>query len=265
MKLKTAIICGSTGKLGQFISRNLLNDDYHVVALNKSKNILKDNNYFEYICDFNNLKKLEITVNKIKKRFKNIKLLINTVAIEGDTINNKNFDIRSWKKSFNVNFLSSVVITKCMLKNLNKKKLSVIFFSGGGATTQPEGLTARLLEYSCSKIALIRFTDILGTKLYSNSRVNFNILSPGLLPGNIIRNILKKYSKYISFKEKKLFTKLKKPYLFFDQYLKIYKIICFLEKNKKVTGKIISTNYDNISLKNKKLYDKNKYKLRRLL
>lgn len=120
-----------------------------------------------------------------------------------------------------------------MLKNFNKKKLSVILFSGGRATIYPEGIMKRLDEYSCSKIALIRYTEILGSKIYLKNIVNFNILALGLLPVNIIKNIINKFNKYISPKEYKLFNKLKKPYLFDNDYEKIYRCIKFLEKKKK--------------------------------
>lgn len=265
MKTKDVIICGTTGKLGQFLLRKLLNDNYRVVGLNKSKNKLKDNNYFEYICDFRNLKKLKIIINKIKKKFKNIKLFINTVAIEGNSINFPIYTISSWKETFDVNFFSNVILINSLLKNFNKKKLSVILFSGGGATIYPEGIMKKLEEYSCSKIALIKYTEILGSKIYLKNIVNFNILAPGLLPGNIIKNIINKFNKYISPKEYKLFNKLKKPHLFDDDYEKIYRFIKFLEKEKKISGKIISTTHDIISLKNQALYKKNKYTLRRLV
>jgi short-subunit dehydrogenase len=265
MKTKDVIICGTTGKLGLTLLIKLLNDNYRVVGLNKSRNKLKDNNYFEYICDFRNLKKLKITINKIKKKFKNIKLFINTAAIEGNNINFPNDNISSWKETFDINFFSNIILINSLLKNIKKKKLSVILFSGGGATIYPEGIMNRLEEYSCSKIALIKYTEILASKIYLKNIVNFNILAPGPLPGNIIQNIIKKFNKYILQGDHKLFNKLKKPYLFEEEYEKIYRCIKFLEKEKKISGKIISTTHDIISSNNQALYKKDKYTLRRLV
>jgi len=42
MKTKDVIICGTTGKLGLTLLIKLLNDNYRVVGLNKSRNKLKD-------------------------------------------------------------------------------------------------------------------------------------------------------------------------------------------------------------------------------
>jgi short-subunit dehydrogenase len=265
MKKKQAIICGTTGIMGNFLLRQFLNKDYCVIGLNKSKNNLKDNNYFEYLCDFKNIKKLELVLKKIKNKFKHISLLINTVAIEGETSSVYKGNFSSWKKVLSVNLISNIILIKNLIYVLKKNNASVIFFSGGGANIYPEGIIKRLSQYTCSKIALIKYTEILGAEVSLKNKVNFNIIAPGLLPGNIIKRIARKNNNYLSLKEKKMFNKINNAdaYSFDDNYIKLIKIIFFVIKNKKISGKILFNN-DNLDNKNiNKFMKKDNYKLRR--
>jgi short-subunit dehydrogenase len=267
MKKKQAIICGTTGIMGNFLLRQLLNNDYYVIGLNKSKNNLKDNNYFEYLCDFENTKKLELVLKKIKNKFKHISLLINTVAIEGETSSVYKEKISSWKQVLSVNLISNITLIKNLIYVLKKNNASVIFFSGGGANIYPDGIMQRLSQYTCSKIALIKYTEILGAEVSLKNKVNFNIIAPGLLPGNIIKRIARKNNKYLSLKEKKLFNKINNndAFSFHDSYKKIINIIFFIIKNKKISGKILYSNDNFDKLKIKKFIKKDAYKLRRTI
>jgi short-subunit dehydrogenase len=267
MKKKQAIICGTTGKMGNFLLRQFLNKDYCVIGLNKSKNNLKDNNYFEYLCDFENNKKLELVLKKIKNKFKHISLLINTIAIEGQTSYAYKGKVSSWKQVLSVNLISNITLIKNLIYVLKKNTASVIFFSGGGANIYPDGIIQRLSQYTCSKIALIKYTEILGAEVSLKNKVNFNIIAPGLLPGNIIKRIARKNNNYLSLKEKKLFNKINNTdeFLFDDKYKKLINMIFFIIKNKKISGKILFSN-DNLDKNNiNKFIKKDSYKLRRII
>jgi NAD(P)-dependent dehydrogenase (short-subunit alcohol dehydrogenase family) len=152
-----------------------------------------------------------------------------------------------------------------MLKNNNKSSSggSIFFFSGGGATTYPYGIRKNLTEYSCSKIALIKYAECLSAEDTIKNNININVIAPGLLPTKITREILLKGRKFIG-KEKIVIKKAMN--LNGNANLeKIYNLILYLEKNKKITGKIFSSIYDDINTINKFASNLDSFSLRRIL
>ena len=63
---KVAILTGSEGFLGKFFLDELVKNNYTVVCLDKIK--LKKKNYYQ--VNFNNLNKVNIVLNRIKKKIK---------------------------------------------------------------------------------------------------------------------------------------------------------------------------------------------------
>ena len=267
--IKVALICGTSGGLGSFLAKKFLNNNYQVLAINRKKTNFKYSNYKEYYCDFEDHNLLKKVIIKIKNKFKKINIFINAVAVPGSISYSYNKNINICKKTFDINFFSNVVLMPHlidMLKNNNNKKSSggsIFFFSGGGATTYPHGIRKNLTEYSCSKIALIKYAECLSAEDRIKNDININVIAPGLLPTKITREILLRGKKFIG-KEKMV---LKKAFnLKSNANLeKIYNLISYLEKNKKITGKIFSSVHDDLNIIKKFSFNLDSFSLRRIL
>jgi short-subunit dehydrogenase len=266
--VKIALICGTSGGLGSFLAKKFLNNNYQVLAINRRKTNFKSSNYKEYYCNFEDHNFLKKIIIKIKNKFKKINIFINAIAVPGSVSSAYNKNINICKKTFDINFFSNVVLMPHlihMLKNNNKSSSggSIFFFSGGGATTYPYGIRKNLTEYSCSKIALIKYAECLSAEDTIKNNININVIAPGLLPTKITREILLKGRKFIG-KEKIVIKKAMN--LNGNANLeKIYNLILYLEKNKKITGKIFSSIYDDINTINKFASDLDCFSLRRIL
>jgi len=266
--IKVALICGTSGGLGSFLAKKFLNNNYQVLAINRKKTNFKYSNYKEYYCNFEDHNLLKKVIIKIKNKFKKINIFINAVAVPGSISHSYNKNINICKKTFDINFFSNIVLMPHLIDMLKKDKKnssggSIFFFSGGGATTYPYGIRKNLTEYSCSKIALIKYAECLSAEDTIKNNININVIAPGLLPTKITREILLRGKKFIG-KEKMV---LKKAFnLKSNANLeKIYNLISYLEKNKKITGKIFSSIYDDLNIIKKFAFNLDSFSLRRIL
>ncbi len=264
------LLCGSTGGLGFFLLKYFIDKNFNVISLNRKELSINSKNHQQYICDLLNEKKLISTLKKIKIKFKTLSLYINCSADLGKISHPFNTNYKSWIGVFKVNIFSQTIIVDTVLKMMKKNTTgSIIFFSGGGATTYPTGIRKNLNEYSCSKIALIKFSENLASSLDTKKYlININVIAPGLMPTNLSKKILNKGKKYLNNEikiiEKSL--KLKNKNIVFETVLDMIK---FLFKNKSINGKILSSTWDKVSVLEKKTNkitkNKNIFTMRRII
>tara|TARA_B100000902_G_scaffold397005_1_gene459489 strand:- start:4082 stop:4534 length:453 start_codon:yes stop_codon:yes gene_type:complete len=123
----------------------------------------------------------------------------------------------------------------------NKDTL-IILFSGGGATSLRENFSS----YSLSKIAFVKLVEILSIE-FKNKNLRINAISPGIISSKMTRSNLTKSNKLVNLKEKK---KIKFEMSKSENSLnKLFNLITMLisERGKKISGKIISSRWDNFS------------------
>ena len=76
---KTILITGASKNLGNYLTKHYLDKKYNVIGISKST---KSNiNYNSYICDLSNANKTKILFKKLKKKFKNIDLIIHCASL----------------------------------------------------------------------------------------------------------------------------------------------------------------------------------------
>ncbi len=147
-------------------------------------------------------------------------------------------------------------------KFINKKKLSIIFFSGGGVTSYRQNLSA----YSISKLALVKLVEI-AAKEMKEKLIQINAIAPGIINSKMTKIILKN-RKLVSNEELK---KIKHQRKLTNETLdKLYNLINFLtsSKGKMISGKLISSKWDGIEKwsmrKLNKLIKSDLYTIRRI-
>ncbi len=122
----------------------------------------------------------------------------------------------------------------------------MIVFSGGGVTFQRPLFSG----YSCSKISLVKFIETISSELKKYS-ININAIAPGVIDSRLFRE-----SQKFETNENVIFGKKSK----------ILNLIKFLvqKKNKKITGKLLSAQWDDIKKMKLTNQSSDSYTLRRL-
>ena len=191
------IIFGAAGSIGYYLAKKYLKDDHEILLFVKNKKskeklskLLNLKTLKNVIIDYLDVKKKNSIIKKIDKYaffFKKTNLIINAIGDLGEIKNILSLDLNKFKKKININFFSNLIIIQKILKlRKNKKRLSIILFSGGGATSYRKNFSA----YSISKIALVKLVEILSKEI-NNRLIQINAIAPGIINSKIIDITLK--------------------------------------------------------------------------
>ena len=249
-KKLNVIILGSTGAIGIKLAKKFYKDGENIFLFYKNKKkekILKkifkkktDQKISFETINIENKKSFKNKILKNKEIFKSCDILINTIGELGEIKNFFNLNIEKFYKTFHTNFFSYVHFFKFLYPLIKKKKdLLIILFSGGGATSLRENFSS----YSLSKIALVKFSEILA-KEFINKNIRINSIAPGIIDSKMNQKILKAEKNIVSKKE---ILRLKKFLKISEKTIdKVYLLIKFLNssKGKKISGKMISSMWD---------------------
>ena len=266
-------VFGSSSKIGSELTKKYL-DDGNILNLfyrnRKAKIYLKKKSYIKKKINqvrlikysFSNLKKMKLDLKKNRDIINKTEILIITTGEQGEIKNFFKQNIKKFYDTFYTNFFFYVLLFKSINQFVNKKKkLLIIIFSGGGSTSYRENFSS----YSLTKICLVKLTEILSHEI-KNKNIRFNILSPGIIESPMTKKILKEKNKV----SKNEILKLKKNIKYSDINIsKLYKTINFLnsKKGNKISGKLISSSWDDIIKYDKKsvnkLINSDKFTLRR--
>ena len=268
------IIFGASGSIGSYLAKEYISQNYEVLLFVKNikakKKILDELKFHssskKITIDQLNIKKLfsiKKKLNKYKSFIKNTNIIINATGSLGEIKNILKVNLKKFKNTMDINFFFNLLL----LQNLSKfikdnKNLLLILFSGGGVTNYRKNFSS----YSISKLALVKFVEIVSNEL-NNKNIRINAIAPGIIKSKMI-DITMKNRKLVSKKE---IIKIEKEINYSNDALKkLFKVINFLSSNKgkKITGKLISSKWDNIEIWSKKkiekLNDKDLYFMRRV-
>ena len=267
------IIFGASGSIGSYLTNEYMSQNSELLLFVKNfeskkkiLNKLKFQSSTKIIVDQLNLKNfssINKKINKYKSFVKNTDIIINATGSLGEIRNILNVNFKKFKNTMDINFFSNLVLLQNLSKFIrNNKNLLIIFFSGGGVTSYRKNFGT----YSISKLSLVKFVEIVSNEI-NNKNVRINAIAPGIIQSKMIDATMNN-KKLVSKKEiKKIERDLKYSS---DGLKKLFKVINFLNSNKgkQITGKLISSKWDNIETWNKKkikkLINKDFYNLRRI-
>ena len=176
---KHICITGGSSGIGFFMVNFFLNLNYKVTCISRSEPKIVSKNLKTIKCDLSNLDLIKNKLGKLKN--KKIDALINNAGDLGEIGPLSKVNFFKWKKSFDLNLFSHILVTKLLQKNLKKNKSVVIFVSGGGSAAAFPNFSA----YSLAKTSLVRLVENLH---FENKSHKYYIIAPG--PNNT--KILKK-------------------------------------------------------------------------
>ena len=173
MKLKNKIILitGATSGIGLELLKSLYPDN-QIIALGRNQNKLKNliNKYPRlntYKVDLAKLEEVELFVQKLKNKIKNINLLINNAAIQNTAlITSDGYNIDVIRKEVTINFTSICCLIYLLIPLLDKSKDAAIVNINSGLAIVPKTSSA---IYCGTKGGLNIFTQSLKYQLENTS------------------------------------------------------------------------------------------------
>ena len=175
---KNILISGGSGSLGRYLIKKYSEKNYNIINLSRSKPKKLLKNEFFYKCNLEYFNEVELSLVKIKEKFK----LDFLISCAGKSKKNyKNFiSDENFIQSFKDNFLSFSNLLESYQKIYKNKKIKIIVISsiaGSKFINAP-------INYSITKSALNHYSQIKAKEL-SKYKIQLNLISPGNI---LIRN-----------------------------------------------------------------------------
>jgi short-subunit dehydrogenase len=267
------IIFGASGSIGSYLVKEYMSQNSELLLFVKNLkskkkiiNKLKYQSSAKIIIDqlnFTNFSSITKKIDKHKSFVKNSDIIINATGSLGEIKNVLNINFKKFKNTMDINFFSNLILLQNLSKFIkNNKNLLIIFFSGGGVTSYRKNFGT----YSISKLSLVKLIETVSNEI-NNKNVRINAIAPGIIQSKMV-DITINNRKLVSKKEIK---KIERDIKYSNHALKkLFKVINFLSSNKgkQITGKLISSKWDNIETWNKnkikKLINKDLYNVRRI-
>lgn len=169
---KNILVSGASKNLGKFITEQFAKEGHNIFAISRSF-FKSHKNIYNIKCNLLKLNQVNLSLKKIKKKFKKIDLII---LCAGDSKkyyfnNEKNKD---WERSFSNNFNVCTNLIESYLKIFNYSKTKIIVFSSIAGIK----VTKAPITYSVAKAAL-NFYAKYKAKQLSQYNINLNVISPG--------------------------------------------------------------------------------------
>ena len=244
-------ISGATGFAGSLLSDHLASQGMNLILSASNKPRLQElveglsRKYPNvkvkgYICDLSNSDSWSEGAEFVKDYY--IDNYINCAGIQGKLGPGWEISQSEMVNVFNVNLFSSIYFTNIIARYLQRgEKLSIIHFSGGGAT----GPRPLFMPYSLSKTSLVRFVENFAAE-NSNKNIKINAIAPGVMPSKMQEEIISSSA-----------LKESKDYLVAEKALsngdlgstKLIALCDFLlsDRSHGISGKLISAEWDNWS------------------
>jgi short-subunit dehydrogenase len=244
-----AFISGATGFVGLKITEHLASqgkdlilsarDEHQLQVLIKNISKRYDNqNFCGIVCDLVNPTSWKLASEELQDF--SVDQYINCAGVQGKLESSSEISYDDMVNVFNVNLFSGIYFTNFFAnKMIEKEKLSIIHFSGGGST----GPRPLFMSYSLSKTALLRYVENFAAE-NSNKNIKINAIAPGVVPSKMQAEVLENES-----------LRDTKDYLIARESLsgknynsvKLLGLCDFLltESSDGITGKLISAEWDN--------------------
>ena len=245
--MKYIIISGGSGGIGSAITKTLLEEDYYVIVVGRSKKnfdklsnkLLNNQKLSFYKMNISNKDAVNIFYSNLNKIDVYVFALINAAGVQSPIGEFIKIDYNEWVTNLSNNFLGTANMIRGFLSITKSNKCrKIINFSGGGSTASRPNFSA----YAVSKTAIVKFTEILSDEI-ADQNIDINAIAPGAVNTNMLDEVLA--AKSLAGEEYALASKRKK--IGGVSPKKAIDLCQFLlsEDTNGVTGKLISAIWDD--------------------
>lgn len=226
---KVALVTGGAVRIGQAISLKLAELGFDIAlhyhqskeeALKTAQYIRKKGRVCElFFCDLANEHETSLLIQKTRKKFKNLSLLVNNASVFNPSIFKK-ISLKQLNEEFAINFKAPFILMRDFANQCPKGEIINLL------DTNIAKNTTEHFTYLLTKKALHELTKLAAMELAPSIRVN--AIAPGaiLAPANNDKTYLKRVTKNIPLKR-------------MGDVTQITKTIEFLLKNDYLTGEVV--------------------------
>lgn len=226
---KSALVTGGAKRIGCAIALHLAKNGYDIAlhyntSDKEAKLLAGEIKKLKQKCvlfksDFNNLNQIKNLIKKVKRRFRNLTLLINNASIFGSgEFLKTNTDL--FERHFNVNFKAPFFLTRDFARFCKKGQIINML------DTNIARKQSKYFAYTLSKKMLCEFTKMAAVELAPDIRVNAIAPGPILPPRGKDEEYLKLASEKVPLKRK-------------GEIKNIIQALSFFLENDYVTGQCI--------------------------
>ena len=226
---RIAIITGSSGLIGNFVSQLFLNQNFTVYGLDVKEKKIKSNKFKFKKIDISNFDKTKNFISSLYKKHQQIDLVINNAAVSFKSSYLKRTP-KELKDTININLLGVINIINSIAKNHDKKNVCKIINIGSiyGIRSPDFNIYDNINKtnseiYGASKSGVIQLTKYYATALAKNNII-VNCISPGGLKDikNQSKKFINSYSKKVPLKRMTELEDLKMAFLYFADKRTLY-------------------------------------------
>lgn len=271
--MKTAIITGGSGGIGNEITRLFLKNGFHVIVFSRSgatlekvqRELRKEGEIEVFSVDVSDYEQVKEAIAAVIKQRKRIDCLANAAGIHGAIGFFPEIKMEKWRAAMETNLFGTVYMTHAVLPHMLKQgNGTIINFSGGGAASPRPYFSA----YAASKAGIVNFTDNLASELREKkARITVNVVAPGAINTRLLDELLRAGLKRVGAKEyKNLLAQKKNGGASVENVAELCLFLASKEADG-ITGKFISAVHDNwrdFPKHKKELMETDIYSLRRI-
>lgn len=197
---KVAIITGSSKGIGKAIAKSFALEKCHVILAARGKDALLETaneiqiaggRVLPVVTDITKSNDIENLVNTAVAKFGTIDILVNNAGGVHDFLAFEDLSEKDWFDMFELNFFSTVKVTRAVLPHMQKKQTGRIINISSESGTQPDAL---IPHYNAAKAAINSFTKSL-SKAYGKDGILVNAVSPAFIMTPQIEGILAEKAK----------------------------------------------------------------------